>query len=252
MKRTVRIICALLALAALFALASCRKRDGSVPEGYKLAGAAENGGEDKSEAKDYYLYVPASWTVDINNTATSAFVSASDPASVSVMTWTVSVTDATPEECFDTSIADFEKVYADFKVESRESMKLDGIDALSVVFTGSLGGGEATLAEPSGSEAASDTGAEDVTAAQSGSASTDAAAQSGEASTDAATDASAPAATSPKAAGAADDGADHFRFCQVLAVKDSLVYVITYTNLADRFDEHTQDFNDIIGYFKFK
>ena len=35
-------------------------------------------------------------------------------------------------------------------------------------------------------------------------------------------------------------------------IKESLVYVLTYTNVASRFDEHTQDFNDILGYFKFK
>ena len=220
MRITVRIICLALALATLVALGSCRKRDETVPEGYKLAGAAENGSEDKSEAKDYYLFIPATWTVDINNTATSAFVSASDPASVSVMTWTVSVTDATPGECWETSLKDFEKVYSDFKIESTEDIKLDGVDALSVVFSGSLGATE----------------------------STDAAKDSDTPSTDAAASDSA----TPATGSAASDGADHFRFRQVLAVKDSLVYVLTYSNVADRFDEHTQDFSDIIGYFKFK
>ena len=189
MKTTVRIICAMLALSAVLALGACRKQQTDVPEGYKLAGAAESGADDRSEAKDYYLYIPQAWTVDINNTATSAFVSASDPASVSVMTWTVSVTDATPAECWDTSVTDFKKVYADFKEESREDVKLDGVDALSVTFTGSLGEG---------------------------------------------------------------DEANAFRFCQVLAVKDTLVYVLTYTNLESRFDEHSQDFADIVSYFKFK
>ena len=227
MKTIVRILCAALALSALCALASCRKKDTSIPEGYKLAGAAENGGEDKSEAKDYYLYIPASWTVDINNTATSAFVSPSDSASVSVMTWTVSVSDATPEECWETSVTDFKKVYADFKEEGRESIKLDGVDALSVTFSGSLGAGAASDASADTADTATDTIADT-------------------AATDAVADSAAQITAS------ADDSADHFRFRQVIAVKDSLVYVITYTNVADRFDEHTQDFSDIVSYFKFK
>ena len=182
MKTTIRLIALALAVCAVLSFGACRKKDPSVPDGYKLAGT------DVSDSKDYYFYVPTSWTVDINSTATSAFVSANDPASVSVMTWTVSVTDASPSECWESSIKDFEKIYSDFKEESREDVKLDGVDALSVVCSGSLGEG--------------------------------------------------------------DENAHRFR--QVLAVKDSLVYVVTYTNVAARFDEHTQDFNDILGYFKFK
>ena len=240
----IKILSLILAALAILALGSCAKRDESIPEGYKLAGAAENGGEDKSEAKDYYLYVPQAWTVDINNTATSAFVSASDPASVSVMTWTVSVTDASPAECFDNSLTDFEMTYRDFNVESREDMKLDGVDALSVVFTGTLG---ATAADGTTADATDTADTADTTAAAETADVADTTAET------VATSESAPAVadTAAQSAGT-DESANKFRFRQILAVKDSLVYVLTYTNLDSRFDEHSQDFADIVSYFKFK
>ena len=46
-------------------------------------------------------------------------------------------------------------------------------------------------------------------------------------------------------------GEDEFRFRQVTAVRDSMIYVLTYTNLASGFDDHDGDFDDIVGYFKF-
>lgn len=179
MKKT-KILALMLVLCALLGMASCEKRDESIPDGYQLAAS-----EDSAGAKEYYFYVPASWSVAIDNTATSATVSASDPASVSVMTWTPAVSDSTPGDFWKSFVSDFEKVYSDFAIEKEEDMLLDGVAARSVTFTGALGGVS-------------------------------------------------------------------YRFCQVTAVKDSLVYVLTYTNLADRFDEHDGDFAEIVGYFKFK
>jgi hypothetical protein len=185
-----RIAAVMLALCAVAALGACQTRkDDGIPDGYKLAGAAESGVEDKTGDKDYYLYVPSTWTVDINNTATSAYVSASDPASVSVMTWTASAADSSAEACWDNYREEFESVYSDFKEESREQIKLDGADAISVMFIGSIGSG---------------------------------------------------------------DGARALRFRQVLAIKGTLVYLLTYSNSAESFDEHASEFSDIVGYFKFR
>lgn len=186
--KKIRIILAIaLAICAAFSVVACRKTDESVPEGYKLAGAQESGTEDRTGDKEYYFYVPSTWAVDINNTATSAFVSPDDRASVSVMTWNAA--DTTPEKCWDESVKDFERIYADFTVESKENVKLDGIDALSVTYTGSVGDG---------------------------------------------------------------DGAGSFRFSQVIAVKGTLVCTLTYTNLSERFDDYSEDFSEIVGYFRFK
>ncbi len=178
--KKIRFMAALLAFCALLCMVSCEKKDESIPDGYQLAAS-----EQSNDAKEYKLYVPATWSVAIDNTATSATVSSSDPASVSVMTWTPAVSDSTPGDFWNSFVTDFEKVYSDFKIEKEEDILLDGVGARSVIFTGSLGG-------------------------------------------------------------------ENYRFCQVTAVKDSLVYVLTYTNLADRFDEHDGDFAEIVGYFKFK
>lgn len=178
--KKIRLLAAALALCALVCAVSCQKKDESIPDGYKLAASEQSDG-----AKEYRFYVPIAWSVAIDNTATSATVSSSDPASVSVMTWTPAVSDSTPGDFWNSFVADFEKVYSDFKIEKEEDMLLDGSAARSVTFTGSLGGVS-------------------------------------------------------------------YRFRQVTSVRDSLVYVLTYTNLADRFDEHDGDFADIVGYFKFK
>lgn len=179
MKKT-KIPALVLALCVLLCVVSCGKKDDSIPDGYQLAATQDSDG-----AKEYFLYVPQSWSIAIDNTATSATVSSSDPASVSVMTWTSSVSDSTPADFWSSFVSDFEKVYSDFTVEKEEDILLDGVAARSVTFTGSV-------------------------------------------------------------------GSVNYRFCQVTAVKDSLVYVLTYTNLAERFDEHDGDFSEIVGYFRFR
>ena len=186
MKFTIRLIALLAALIAALSLAACRKKDTGIPDGYQLVGADENGVlTEVGEAKDYLFFVPASWKIDINGTATSAYVSSGDPATVSVMTWTPPTTDATPGDFWNTFVADFEKVYSDFAIESEADILLDGEAARSVTFTGSI-------------------------------------------------------------------GENAYRFRQITAIRGGLVYVLTYTNLAERFDEHDGDFDEIAGYFKFR
>ena len=179
MKMTVRLIGVMLALCAILALGACstKQEESGDPDGYKLA---------NENSDDCMFYVPSAWTVDLKNNVITAS-SPSDRASVSVMTWTKA--DATPASLWEGDKIGFEALYTDFKEEAREDMKLDGADAISVVYSGSLGEGE---------------------------------------------------------------NASTFRWRQVIAVKGTLVCVLTYTNLADGFDAHTADFDAILGYFKFK
>ena len=131
MKTTVRLICALLALCAIFTLCACAAKksesdDGNgdkngAPEGWKLA---------DGESEDCLFYVPEAWTVDLKNNVITAS-SQSDRASVSLMTWTKA--DATPASIWESDKKGFEALYTDFKEENPENMKLDGADALSVV-----------------------------------------------------------------------------------------------------------------------
>ena len=141
--KTLRItVCALLCLAFALALVSCKSGESAgVPDGYQLVGAKGTSESERgvlAEGKDYYLYVPSSWTVDINNAAASAFAADDENTSVSVMTWTAAEGE-TPADCWDSYVKEFESVYKDFAVEKREDVTLDGAAAYCVTFTGSLG-----------------------------------------------------------------------------------------------------------------
>ena len=126
-----RIIPVLLTLALIASVfCSCSKKsDVDIPVGYQLASADE---------ADYYFFVPATWTVDTKTTA--AYVSASDPASISVMTWSLSNTDSTLEEWWNTFLPDFEKVYSDFSLISDENILINSVAAKKMTFTGAIGG----------------------------------------------------------------------------------------------------------------
>lgn len=170
-------IFAALLCAVMLAFCACGDKSGiDIPEGFQLA---------SDDAAYYYFFVPTGWTVDITSTATSAYVSSSDPSSVSVMSWSSGVSDMTPEEWWDSFIPDFEKVYDEFTVESEENMLLDGEAARSVVFTATLG---------------------DV----------------------------------------------KYKFRQIAAVHESVVYVMTYTSTEDFFELHTEDVGKMAEYFEFK
>ena len=173
-----RIIPVLLTLALIASVfCSCSKKsDVDIPDGYQLASADE---------ADYYFFIPATWTVDTKTTAYAAYASSSDPASISVMTWSLSNTDSTLEEWWNTFLPDFEKVYSDFSLISDENILINSVAAKKMTFTGAIGG-------------------------------------------------------------------TSYKFIQASAIKDSVVYVITYTSTADRFDEHTEEMQSVLEYFEFK
>lgn len=174
--RNIKLLVSVLCALALILCACGEKAEVEIPDGYQLAsdGAAE-----------YYFFVPQGWTVDITSTATSAYVSSTDPSSVSVMTWSSSLSDMTLEDWWNSFIPDFEKIYSDFTVESEENMLLGGQAARSVVFTASLG---------------------DV----------------------------------------------DYKFRQISSVRDSVVYVMTYTSTAQAFDLHTEEVSEMAEHFEFK
>ena len=127
-----KIIPMLLTLALIASVfCSCSKKsDVDIPDGYQLASADE---------ADSISSFPATWTVDTKTTASAAYVSASDPASISVMTWSLSNTDSTLEEWWNTFLPDFEKVYSDFSLISDENILINSV-AKKMTFTGAIGG----------------------------------------------------------------------------------------------------------------
>ena len=131
--RKIRLIALALCAVVLLITGCGEKPPVKVPDGYKIA---------SDDSADYYFFVPTNWVVDIKAAATSAYVSAVDPASVSVMTWSSTNSDATLAAWWDSFKPDVEKVYDHFAVETEEDMLVDKCAARSVVYTGSIGGTE--------------------------------------------------------------------------------------------------------------
>ena len=132
MKNSVKILCAVMAALCL-ALCACQKTptEVDVPDGMMLA---------SSDIVDYYLFVPQGWRVDMSGGMVSAYKSAEDPTSVSVMTWETPYADDTPADVWEMYKGEFESVFSDFTVESSTSMLLDGGAAEKYVYTGTLAG----------------------------------------------------------------------------------------------------------------
>ena len=130
MKTSVKILCAVMAWLCL-ALCACQKTptEVDVPDGMMLA---------SSDIVDYYLFVPQGWRVDMSGGMVSAYKSAEDPTSVSVMTWETPYADDTPADVWEMYKGEFESVFADFTVESSTTMLLDGAAAEKYVYTGKL------------------------------------------------------------------------------------------------------------------
>lgn len=130
MKTSTKILCALLAILCL-GLCACQTTptEVDVPDGMILA---------SSDIVDYYLFVPEGWRVDMSGGMVSAYKSAEDPTSVSVMTWETPYADDTPADVWEMYKGEFESVFADFTVESSTTMLLDGAAAEKYVYTGKL------------------------------------------------------------------------------------------------------------------
>ena len=115
-------------LLVLTALAGCSKSE--IPSGMIEASPATG---------DYRLYVPSTWTVDLETGAVSAYYSKADPSSVNVMTWEVANTDYTPEEWWESGLADLRTIYADHTLVASNETLLGGVRAMQYEWTGKLG-----------------------------------------------------------------------------------------------------------------
>ncbi len=47
-------------------------------------------------------------------------------------------------------------------------------------------------------------------------------------------------------------GEDNYKYMQAVTMKDDFFYIFTYTSLADNYDKHTAEIEEIISYIKFK
>ncbi|MBQ3792574.1 MAG: hypothetical protein II797_05690 [Clostridia bacterium] len=125
-----QIVSLLLASLLLLSLAGCGQED--TPSGMKLAS--------DPAIVDFKLYVPESWTVDLQTGAVSAYCSKADPSSVNVMIWDAPQTDFSPNDWWETGKKDLEDLYSDFSLLSTAETTLGGISATRFDWTGKLSG----------------------------------------------------------------------------------------------------------------
>lgn len=118
----------LTALLALLMLAGCASNS-DVPMGMLRA---------SNEIVDYDLFVPDEWVVDQTGGAVSAYRSAQDPASISVMVWNLPYADTTIDDWWTSYQSEFNLIFDNFALESTEDMLLDSAAAKKYVYTGTL------------------------------------------------------------------------------------------------------------------
>ena len=118
----------LAALAALLVLSGCAAQS-DVPTGMARA---------SDEIVDYDLFVPDDWVIDQTGGAVSAYRSAQDPASVSVMVWNLPYADNTLDDWWKSYKDEFSLVFEEFTLLSEEDMILDSVAARKYVYTGKI------------------------------------------------------------------------------------------------------------------
>jgi len=130
MKTSLRFAAMLLTVLLCLPLAACAP-DTDLPDGMIRA---------TDGTTDFDLFVPDDWTVDLTGAAVSAYKSASDPTSVSVMSWALPHADSTVGDWWETYKSEFEMVFSEFTLETDgEDTLLDGAAAKKYVYTGRLG-----------------------------------------------------------------------------------------------------------------
>jgi len=117
----------LLAAAMMLCITGCGS---DTPSGMVIA---------SGEAADYLFYVPEGWNVDMTTGATSAYYSADDPSSISVMTWDLPAVDTTLEDWWAINLTDIQMVFQNVQMEKTENVTLDGVYAQSYTYTAELG-----------------------------------------------------------------------------------------------------------------
>lgn len=195
----------MLMLVLCFSLCACgEETDTNAPEGMKLV---------ETESKDYSLFVPTDWNVDMSTGVVSAYASLVDQSNISFTGFAVDqkslaaetvASDDTDSESSAKGVIDvFWESYAeDFSETFGDTMKYidengEEVDSPSPIKT-TLGGFEANKYT--------------YTARVTG---------------------------------------DIYKFTQVVCIEAGYVYILTYTAVTESYDEHLEDVENIISNFRF-
>lgn len=132
-----KILCLLLALASVFAFASCSQDDGT-PDGYKLAS--------NDEACKYSLYVPENWVASDGESKTNftqATVSNADSCNISFSPVNDLAMGDGLDEFWAKEEAKYKILFPDFTLLSaKEVVAFGGANGYRYIFTASFGGTE--------------------------------------------------------------------------------------------------------------
>ncbi len=200
-----RFTALMLTLLLCLALCACGQTDPDVPDGMKLV---------ETESKDYSLFVPINWSVDMSTGVVSAYASLIDQSNVSFTGFAVNMRDLAADTVAggdDTgSDADakgmievfWEGYQEDFAETFGDTMKYidengDEVDSPAPAKT-TLGGFEANKYT--------------YTARVTG---------------------------------------QTYKFTQVVCIEAGYVYILTYTAVTESYDEHLEDVESIIANFRF-
>ncbi len=120
---------AILAVIVSVSLVSCADK-GDTPQGMKLASNPE---------ADYQMFVPNEWITDMSAGAVSAYVSLSDPSSVSVMAFNIDENLVSIDDWWASYKEEFDLVFDNYSLETEENGTFGGVAAKKYTYTASLG-----------------------------------------------------------------------------------------------------------------
>lgn len=198
-----KITAILLLFALCLSLCACAQTDPEAPEGMKLA---------ETESKNYSLYVPEHWSVDMSTGVVSAYASKADQSNISFTAFAV-----------DTPALAKETVVADTGSEDEAKSMIDVFwESYSEDFADTFGDTMKYI-DQNGNE--NDTPAPAKTALGGFAAN--------------------------KYTYTARVTGQTYKFMQVVCIEAGYVYILTYTAVTEAFDSHLEDVESVISNFKF-
>lgn len=129
-KRAIALLVAVCAVTSALMLVGCSKNSDSEAPSGTVNIASDNA--------SYSFYVPTTWKYTKGDTP-SAYYSNNDASNVSLMTFSVTHSDYTVDEWWESFTADFESVYEGYELISSEETIFGGSAAVKKIFKGTLG-----------------------------------------------------------------------------------------------------------------
>ena len=198
-----RITALLLVLVLSFSLCACAQDNTDAPEGMKLV---------DTETKNYSLYVPEHWSIDMSTGVVSAYASKADQSNISFTGFAV-----------DTASLAKETVVSDTGSEIEAKGMIDVFwESYSEDFAATFGDTMKYI-DQDGKETDSPAPAKTSLGGLAANKYTYTARVTGET----------------------------YKFMQVVCIEAGYVYILTYTAVTEAFDSHLEDVESVISNFKF-